>query len=63
MKRQPKIHYTDTRLYINAGVRLPACYASAKLLDMDKTHLPQTSRPIYGFVTCKRCLRVMRGRS
>ena len=33
----------DLRLYVNAGMSFPACYAGAKLLDTSKAHLMVTA--------------------
>jgi len=53
-----KTHFVDTRLYVNAGMRFPACYARAPLLDTDKGRLPSTTA--HDSVTCKHCRRIMR---
>jgi len=52
-----KVHMIDIRLYNNAGISMPSCYAARKgPLDMDKTHLPVTSR--LEDCTCRVCQRV-----
>ena len=48
-----KLHIRDIRLYNNAGISLPVCYARATLLDLDKTHLPTAHNP--EDATCQRC--------
>lgn len=50
------IHFRSIRLRNNAGIDFPACYASAELLDLDKTRLPTTGEQ--DKVTCKRCQRI-----
>jgi hypothetical protein len=55
-----KIHLQDQRLFINAGMRFPACYAKAELLDTDKSRLPSTSDPKR--VTCGKCQRLAKRR-
>jgi len=49
----PKVHLHDRRLFVNAGVYIPACKASAELLDMDTSRWPQTW--ILEDVTCAKC--------
>ncbi len=49
-----KVHSRDQRLFVNAGMDFPYCYANAKLLDLDKGRLKVTSDS--NKVTCKRCL-------
>jgi len=49
------VHLRNLRLYNNAGMNFPECYAGAKLLDTDKGRLPTS--PILEKVTCPRCLR------
>lgn len=51
-----KTHFRDLMLFTNAGMVFPACYASAKLLDTDKSRLPVTSDR--NAVTCERCQRI-----
>lgn len=51
-----KTHFRDLRLANNAGMQFPACYASAKLLDTDKSRLPTTADR--GAVTCEHCQRI-----
>jgi len=48
-----KTHIRDIRLYNNAGISFPLCYAGAKFLDMDKTGLPMANRE--EAATCKKC--------
>lgn len=50
-------HYSNTRLFVNAGVRIPECRANAKLLDVQSGCWTQTrTREL---VTCKHCIRLM----
>jgi hypothetical protein len=52
-----KMHLRDRRLFVNAGMSFPTCYANrGELLDTDKCHLPSTGLP--ADVTCKNCLRI-----
>lgn len=53
-----KIHYRDQRLYVNAGMRFPACYAGAALLDLDKGRLMTTGDP--ACIECHTCRRIYR---
>lgn len=53
--RRHKVHLRDRRLFVNAGVRFPACYANSELLDTDKSKLQTTGT--LSEVTCKNCLR------
>ena len=53
-----KIHWRSIRLFVNAGMAFPACYATAELLDLDKGSLPTTGNRLE--VTCKRCKQAMR---
>jgi hypothetical protein len=48
------VHLRDIRLYNNAGMRFPLCYANAKLLDLDKSCLPSTGEK--DKVTCMNCI-------
>lgn len=59
--KEPKTHYRNTRLYVNAGMRFPECYAYAELLDVEKSALPTTGE--VNEVTCKHCLRLMERRA
>lgn len=52
-----KTHYRNIRLYVNAGMRFPECYASAELLDVEKGRLPTTAD--VKEVTCQHCLRLL----
>ena len=52
-----KVHYRNLRLYVNAGMRFPECYAYAELLDVEKSALPTT--PNVSEVTCKHCQRML----
>ena len=52
-----KVHFIDTRLFVNAGMRFPTCYARARLLDTDKGRLPLTL--VHDQVTCAHCRRIM----
>ena len=51
------IHWRDVCLFVNAGMRFPACYANARPLDTDKSRL-MTSADVRT-VECKRCQRLM----
>lgn len=53
-----KIHLRHMRLFNNAGMDFPACYASAKLLDTEKGRL--LTSPRFKEVTCKHCLNIIR---
>lgn len=50
-----KMHLRDRRLWINAGMHFPACFANQTPLDTDKSRLWTT--PIREDVTCKNCLK------
>ena len=50
-----KLHWRDIRLFNNAGIAFPVCYAGAENLDTDKSGLPTT--PDIDKVTCAHCLR------
>jgi hypothetical protein len=52
------VHMRDQRLFINAGMEFPTCYANAKLLDLDKGRLPLTGNWLS--VTCMNCLKTMK---
>ena len=54
-----KTHIRDIRLYCNAGMSMPVCYANAPLLDCDKSHLPCVDKKA---ATCKHCQRLYRKR-
>lgn len=56
MPNAPKYHAISLRLFVNAGMRFPLCYANARLLDTDKGRLPMSRTQ----VTCKRCLDIKR---
>ena len=56
-----KTHFRDTRLFNNAGMPFPTCYAGARLLDLDKGRLPTTNNQTN--VTCQHCLRKLGYRS
>jgi hypothetical protein len=49
------IHRRDQRLYANAGMSYPVCYAGSGLIDLRKAHLPMNGDPRK--VTCKHCKR------
>jgi DNA-binding transcriptional MerR regulator len=51
-----KIHARSIRLYINAGLSVPACRANRKLLDTED-RAPVTS--YLRLVTCKACRRMV----
>jgi len=53
-------HLRDLRLYVNAGLRMPACKAGARLLDMDATRWNTVSKA--SAVTCKRCRQLLRAK-
>lgn len=53
-----KLHFRNIRLFNNAGMRMPECYAYARLLDCDKSRLPTTGNET--LVTCKHCLALLR---
>lgn len=55
-----KVHYKNIRLFNNAGMDFPECYAYGELLDLGKARLPMTGDK--KLVTCKRCLRIMGGK-
>jgi hypothetical protein len=57
LNRSTVMHYTDTRLMVNAGMTMPACFSGAELLDMDKSRLPSTRN--LALVDCKRCLNIV----
>ena len=59
--KQPKLHYRNIRLFVNAGMSFPECYAYADLLDVEKSALPTTG--VKEEVTCKHCLRLMKRRA
>ena len=52
-----KAHKRDIRLYNNAGIRFPLCYANAERLDLDKTRLQVEHDNAK--VTCDRCLTLI----
>lgn len=52
----PKRHLRSQRLLVNTGMSFPACYANAKLLDLDKSRLRVTSDK--SLVTCMRCRKM-----
>ena len=56
-----KTHYRSIRLFNNAGMSFPECYANAPLLDLDKGRLTMTGKR--EMVTCKNCLKKMKRRS
>ena len=53
--KKAKVHFRNLRLYINAGMQFPECYAYQSLLDIDKGALETTSDK--SEITCKHCLR------
>jgi hypothetical protein len=53
-----KIHGRSLRLSNNAGMSFPICYRNAKLLDLDKCHLPMAIDEKE--ITCKHCLRILK---
>ena len=53
MRTQPRIHWRDQRLFVNAGMRFPACQANAIPLDTDKSRWMTTSDPMC--IECKTC--------
>ena len=52
-----KTHARDGRLYVNAGMSFPRCYAGARLLDMSKGRLATTADTAH--VTCAHCRRIL----
>lgn len=56
-KKIPKTHLRSLRLFVNAGIRFPACEGGKPLLDMDKTRWDITADRTK--VTCKKCLFIM----
>lgn len=56
-QRKPVVHIRDIRLRNNAGMDFPVCYASAELLDLDKSRLPNANLDdaIASGRCCKRC--------
>ena len=52
-----KVHFASLRLRNNAGMDFPLCYASAALLDLDKSRLPLTV--IHEYVTCAHCAQLL----
>lgn len=54
----PEMHLRDLRLYTNAGLRFPACYAAAKILDTLKSALPTTA--MAAEVTCGHCCKLLK---
>jgi len=50
-----KTHFKNTRLFVNAGMEFPECYANVPLLDLEKGRLNMTGKR--EMVTCKNCLR------
>lgn len=54
---KPRIHFTNIRLRVNAGMNMPECKAGAKLLDTDASRLAMSGSE--SEVTCKRCLKLM----
>ncbi len=51
-----KIHFTNTRYKVNAGINIPECKARTKgLLDLDSSRL--INKGYWGLVTCKKCLK------
>jgi len=53
-----KTHKIDIRLFNNAGMNFPKCYANAKMLDLEKSRL-NLSHDL-NFVTCKKCIKSKR---
>jgi hypothetical protein len=51
-----KVHMEDIRLYNNAGMSMPICYANAPMLDLDKSRLSTSGLLIE--VTCLHCKRM-----
>jgi hypothetical protein len=58
MRGKPQLHYRDVRLFANAGMAFPMCYAAAATLDVNKGRLPTTADR--EAVTCPKCLKRMR---
>ena len=59
MSKQKITHYKNMRLRNNAGMDIPECKAYATILDCDSGRWPMTSDT--DGVTCKNCLRSMKG--
>lgn len=57
----PKTHLRHMRLYNNAGMNFPSCYANAPLLDTDKGRLPISSD--HNTVSCKHCQKIIKNLS
>lgn len=53
-----KVHLRDNRLFVNAGTVFPACYATAKVLDLVKASLPTTA--MASEVTCGHCCKLLK---
>lgn len=51
-----KTHLKDIRLYNNAGISMPLCRATARLLDLDATAWKKTGK--WEEVTCLNCLKM-----
>lgn len=49
-------HLIDNRLFVNAGMRFPACKAREELLDLDAARWSLTNEPAE--VTCKTCKKI-----
>lgn len=62
MWHRPVVHKTALRDYINAGIYVPLCKTTAKLLDMDSCRRRQSMS--WEDVTCKKCREMYyKGRS
>jgi len=66
LSKTRKVHYRNIRLFVNAGIGFPQCYAYVAvldpfvaLLDLDKARLPTTFDK--KLVTCSKCLRKLKG--
>jgi hypothetical protein len=53
-----RVHFTNIRLRVNAGINLPECKAhSARPLNMDASRLAMSGSR--SEVTCKRCIALL----
>jgi hypothetical protein len=53
----PKTHFTHQRLFVNAGMKFPACEGNAELLNLDAGRW-NISSDVYE-VTCKKCKKII----
>ena len=57
MPRAYRTHWRSVRLFVNAGLQFPACFANSPLLDTERGHLKSTGDK--SLVTCSRCLKLI----